>query len=189
MDLRQKAGFLCNLIARAIMPVLAEHPALVAEATNGALGARVAEQNAKASRGEADGRPRPSGASLVVLGRINGLPDAIVVDLLGRLGLRWLGWGSNWGWRRFRLLRRQHRRRGNGCLRNLRCWGRSHRCLGRSGNWLRRSHDGKRSGIRLRDFLGHPNRFHSYRRRLPPRPLVQQHKHNSCQAKRQKGVE
>jgi hypothetical protein len=72
--------------------------------------ARVAEQNAKASRVE-DGRPRPSGARLVVLGRINGLPDTVVVDLVGRLGLRWLGWGSNRGWRRFRLLRRQHRRR------------------------------------------------------------------------------
>jgi hypothetical protein len=47
---------------------------------------------------------------LVVLGRINGLPDNVVVDLFGRLGLRWLGWGYNRGWRRFRLLRRQHRR-------------------------------------------------------------------------------
>lgn len=34
---------------------------------------------------------------LVVLGRINGLPDNVVVDLFGRLGLRWLGCGYNRG--------------------------------------------------------------------------------------------
>ncbi len=34
---------------------------------------------------------------LVVLGRINWFPDNVVVDLFGRLGLRWLGWGYNLG--------------------------------------------------------------------------------------------
>ena len=47
----------------------------------------------------------PVGYSLFVLGRINGLPDNVVVDLFGRLGLCRLGWGYNGGWRRLRSLR------------------------------------------------------------------------------------
>ena len=56
-----------------------------------------------------DGRGRRR-VRLVVLGRINGLPDNVVVDLFGRLGFRWLGRGYNRGRRRFRLLRRRRRR-------------------------------------------------------------------------------
>jgi hypothetical protein len=50
------------------------------------------------------------GMRLFVLGRISGLPDNVVVDLFGRLGLRWLGWGYNRRWRPFRLLRCRHRK-------------------------------------------------------------------------------
>src|ERR1022692_2277859 len=56
-----------------------------------------------------DGRGRRR-VRLVVLGRINGLPDNVVVDLFGRLGFRWLGRGYNRGRSRFRLLRRRRRR-------------------------------------------------------------------------------
>ena len=57
-----------------------------------------------------DGRGRRRRVRLVVLGRINGLPDNVVVDVFGRLGFRWLGRGYNRGRRRSRLLRRRRRR-------------------------------------------------------------------------------
>jgi hypothetical protein len=47
---------------------------------------------------------------LIVLGRINRFPNDVVVDLFGRLRLRWLGRGYNGRWHRFRLLRGWHRR-------------------------------------------------------------------------------
>src|ERR1019366_2320391 len=50
------------------------------------------------------------GMRLFVLGRINGLPDNVVVDLFWRLRLSWLGWGYHRRWRRFRLRRCRHRR-------------------------------------------------------------------------------